>query len=241
MVSTRQGTEPVFRLEQTSYQDEIGRIAELMDGPVCQIGARAQVLDGKELTWRARLAAKGFFGADLEPGENVDAVFDICDSLPKIRAALAPALAGQSPRGLICAHLLEHLRRPWDAAANLRDLLAPGGLLFVQVPWVQAFHGFPDDFWRISLSGLFELFGDLEFLDAFHSGGASDVAYRLYRDGNPDFSLEAQQMEARMFQLLLSQEANRNLLAGLEEPRAYLSRGYLPVTVINFLARKPDG
>jgi len=234
-----QQTLPTFRLEQSRYEDEMRRIAEAMQGPVCQIGARARIIDDKEVTWRVRCAGKGFVGADLERGLNVDAVFDVCDPLPKITAALAPVLEEEAPRGLICAHLLEHLRRPWDAAANLQALLAPGGLIFVQVPWVQAFHSFPDDFWRMSLSGLLELFSELELVDAFYSGGASDVACRLTRDGVPDFSQEARQMEAQIFQVLLTREENQKWLGGLRERRAYLSRGYLPVTVVNFLARKP--
>ena len=33
-------------------------------------------------------------------------------------------------------HVLEHLRSPVDAFANLHRLLAPGGSLFIEVPWI---------------------------------------------------------------------------------------------------------
>jgi len=232
---------PAFTLAQSGYEQEIAAVAARLAGPVCQIGARAQMIDAKEQTWRRRVQARGlaFIGADLEAGDNVDAVFDLCAPLDAIQAALAPALAGQRLNALICSHLLEHVRRPWVAAANLEALLAPGGLLFVQVPWSQAFHAFPDDFWRISLSGLVELFPGLDLLDAFTSGGSNDVAWRLHRDGKPDFSLAARKMEARVFQVLLSAEENRRLLGGLKEQRAYLSRGYLPTLFVSALFRKP--
>ena len=234
---------PAFTLEQSAYEAEIAAVVGRLQAPVCQIGARAQMLDAQQRGWRGRLAARGiggadFIGADLEPGENVDAVFDLCAPLPAIETALAPALAGRPLRGLICAHLLEHVRRPWVAAANLTALLAPGGHLFVQVPWVQAFHAFPDDLWRISLSGLIELFAGLELVDAFTSGASNDVAYRLHRDGRPDLSLAARQMEAKVFQLVFPAEENRRLLGSLKERRAYLSRGYLPTLFIAALLRK---
>lgn len=166
-------------------------------------------------------------------------VFDLCDEVQRIEAALAPLLAGRRLGAIICAHLLEHLRRPWIAAGNLQAPLAPGGLLFVQVPWVQAFHAFPDDYWRFSLSGLMQLFDGLELVDAFWSGGSSDVACRLLSDGKPDYRPQALAAEARIFQVLLPAEVNRRLLGSLPQPRAYLSRGYLPVMVVNYLARKP--
>ena len=241
-------TPPNFLVQQSDYKVELERICARLEGPVCQIGARAQTLDTKELNWRRRFQEKGFIGADLEAGENVDAVFDVCDELPAIEAALAPALAGLGLAGLglagrnlgsiVCSHLLEHLRRPWVAAGNIEALLAPGGFAFIQVPWVQGFHAFPDDFWRMSLSGLLELFPGLELVDAFYSGGSSDVAYRIWRDGIVDFSLEARQIEAAAFQILLSNDDNQRFLKSLPEQRAYLSRGYLPVIFVNYLGRK---
>lgn len=231
---------PTFTLHQTRYADELERISGRLRGPICQIGARAQIIDAKRLNWRQRLADKGYIGADLEPGDNVDAVFDICGDRAAICAALAPALAGRPLQGIVCAHLLEHLRTPWTAAGTMAALLAPGGHIFVQVPWVQAFHGFPDDYWRMSLSGVLALFEGLELADAFWSGGSSDVAYRVFRNGRPDTSLAARQLEATVFQVLLSPDDNRRMLKALKDKRAYLARGYMPATVINALLQKPS-
>ncbi|MCW5700775.1 MAG: hypothetical protein KIT00_13140, partial [Rhodospirillales bacterium] len=103
----------------------------------------------------------------------------------------------------------------------------------------QAFRGFPDDYWRMSLSGVLELFRDFELVDAFWSGGSSDVAYRVFRKNRPDFGLPARQLEAEVFQVLLAPDDNQKLLNGLKERRAYLSRGYMPAMVVNALLRKP--
>jgi len=229
------GTLSVDRLR---YQDQLDRIAQSMQGPALQIGARQQVIDRQAAghkTWRDRLAGRALTGADLAPGDNVDAVFDITWPLERIEAALPGPTRFAT---VICAHLLEHVRDPFAAARNIQALLAPGGMAFVQVPWVQGFHAFPDDYWRISLSGLEVLFPDLRARDAFYSGGASDVAYRITRDGLCAFDTEARQAEAQLFQVLLSPETNARMLKGLNGP-LYLSRGYMPATVLTWLARKP--
>ncbi|MBK0399403.1 methyltransferase domain-containing protein [Limibaculum sp. M0105] len=239
-MSTRATSDAAPTVDALPYKAELDAIAAAMPGPILQIGARRQVIDRSaenRRTWRERAADKGFVGADLEHGENVDAVFDICWPLDRIAAALLPS--GQREfGGIVCAHLLEHVKDPFGAARNIAALLAPGGRVFIQVPWVQAFHAFPDDYWRISLSGLELLFEGLVPVDAFYSGGSSDVAYRITRGGRTDFSRRTREAEAELFQVLLPREASQRLLAQAGK-RLHLSRGYLPVTVINFVAEKP--
>lgn len=228
-----------LQLDKLRYQDELDRIAAAMDGPALQIGSREQVIDQQGVagrkTWRERLEGRSFTGADLYPGDNVDAVCDITWPIDQIRAALPhPAY-----KTIICAHVLEHVRNPFDAAQNITDMLAPGGTAFLQVPWVQGFHAFPDDFWRISVNGLGVLFPELRARDTFTSGGSSDIAYRLTRNGLTAFDIDARQAEAQLFQVLLPQQANQQMLGQLNGPQ-YLSRGYMPAMVITWIARKPD-
>ncbi len=109
----------------------------------------------------------------------------------------------------------------------------------MQVPWVQGFHAFPDDYWRISLSGLELLFEGLRPLDVFFSGASSDVAYRIEgADGAADLSPKMRDAEGSLFQVVLEAQANREFLA-TQGRRLYLSRAYLPVTIVNFTAEKP--
>lgn len=228
-------------LTQFAYKDEIDRIGAALPGPVLQIGSRSQVIDQQvenRKTWRDRCTAQGFVGADMEPGQNVDAVFDICWPLDRIKTALLPA-GHQSFGGIICSHLLEHVKDPFGAARNISALLAPGGQAFVQSPWVQGFHAFPDDYWRISLSGLEVLFEGLETRDVFYSGGSSDAGYRIVKDGRADLSLQTRQVEAELFQVVLPRPASEKLLRSAGK-RVHLSRAYMPVMVINYLAEKPD-
>lgn len=227
-----------LEVTQLGYQAERKTMAEQMQGPVLHIGARSQVIDQKvdgRFTWRSALSGKTVVGADLEAGDNVDAVFDITWPLAQIEAALP----GETRfNAIICSHLLEHVRNPFDAAANISALLEPGGLAFIQVPWVQAFHDFPDDFWRISFSGLKVLFEGFETVDMLYSGGSSDVAYRVHRGGVPATDVAALKLEADLFQLLFPQQVNQQMLKQHAQA-AYLSRAYMPMTVVTWLARKP--
>ncbi|MEM6622347.1 MAG: methyltransferase domain-containing protein [Pseudomonadota bacterium] len=227
-----------LEVTQLAYAAERARIAKLLEGPVLHIGARSQVIDQKvegRFTWRGALSGQKVVGADLEEGDNVDLVMDITWPLERVNAALGE---DQTFGAVICAHLLEHVRDPFVAARNVAALLRPGGLAFIQVPWVQGFHDFPDDFWRISFSGLQVLFPDFQTEDMFYSGGSSDVCYRLHRGGVPAVDVEALKLEPQLFQVLLPQPANQNMLKQLGKT-AYLSRGYMPATVLTWLARKP--
>lgn len=68
-----------------------------------------------------------------------------------------PALRGQFDL-VFCSSVLEHVEDPFEAMASLAFLLAPGGQLVLEAPFLQAFHGggffqYPD-FWRFSHQGL---------------------------------------------------------------------------------------
>lgn len=75
--------------------------------------------------------------------------------------------ANHGPYDLVIAmSILEHIDRPWIAAPNISALVAPGGHLFVAMPWFYPVHEGPDfgDHWRATPSGLKILFDDLELV-----------------------------------------------------------------------------
>jgi len=82
------------------------------------------------------------------------------------------------------------------------------------------------------------LFEGLKPVDAFYSGGSSDVAYRILRGGVVDLSRRIREAEAELFQVLLPKPESVRLLQRAGK-RLHLSRGYMPVTVVNFVAAKP--
>lgn len=48
----------------------------------------------------------------------------------------------------LCSDVLEHLARPEVALSELARVTAPGGLVFIAVPFLVAVHGHPDDYGR---------------------------------------------------------------------------------------------
>jgi SAM-dependent methyltransferase len=209
---------------------------------VLQVGARTLVSDRNVRNWRSLVGKRfgsrsHFIGLDLLDGSNVDSVLDICGPLSGLKAGL-----GEEAFDLIlCCHVLEHTRDPWRAARNIEGLLRPGGLAFVSAAWSQAFHASPDDLWRFSVRGLLRLFGHLDVVSAFYSGGdvGLDVAYRVMRDGKPELEPRAGAVEQGLFQLVLDHEDNRAVLSRQATERLPVSRTYLPTLFVNIVGQRP--
>jgi SAM-dependent methyltransferase len=89
-------------------------------------------------------------GLDLAPGPGVDVVADLHD---------LTALAAGPPfdAALLCS-VLEHVRRPWEAARQLARVVRPGGLLYCQSHFLFPKHSYPNDYSRFSADGLREVF-----------------------------------------------------------------------------------
>ena len=102
-----------------------------------------------------------YVGVDLESGPNVDVVHD----LTKGRGPFKPA----SFDLIICCSVLEHVRQPWVMADTLTNLLRPGGVIYISVPWVWRFHAYPDDYFRFSWRGVESLFPTLVWRDLMFS------------------------------------------------------------------------
>ncbi len=208
---------------------------------ILQIGSRTNIADRNERNWRA-LAAKRFdkrgkfIGIDLVEGGNVDIVLDICCDAH----ALEAKLGGEPFDLVICCHVLEHTKDPNAAARNIQSLLKTDGLAYIATPWSQAFHAAPDDYWRFSIRGLVQLFGGLEMVSAFYSGGdvGLDVAYRVERDGKPELASRAGAVEQGLFQLVLDHEDNRSVLQRQATERLPVSRTYMPTLFVNVVGRK---
>lgn len=215
---------------------ETAAIARLAAGPVLQVGSRVAVVDAAAHSWRRLLRGQDFTGLDIAPGEGVDVVADLCWPFERLDAALRRRRFGL----ILCQHVLEHVKRPFAAADNLAALLAPGALLYVAVPWVQAFHGYPDDYWRFSFRGLLELFPGLTPVDMYYSASGSglDAAYKITVDGTIDLARTPFEIESRLFELAFPRDRNLSILRGqAEQPKLPLARRYLPAIFVNLLLR----
>lgn len=143
-----------------------GRLA----GPVLEVGSRDY---GNTQNFRAILKNTDFLGIDMQAGKGVDLVLDLTDDFE----AVNQALQGRRFGTIICMSVLEHCRDPFKMARNIERLLVDGGILVVGAPFVWELHGFPDDYWRFTPSGIRVLFPSLDFSEipgAAYSGRKGD-------------------------------------------------------------------
>jgi len=120
--------------------------------------------------------AKGeWTGIDMQAGDGVDVVADIHD--------LPAEWAGRFS-GILCSEVMEHVARPWIALPKLLEVVQPGGCIVVTTLFAFPEHGFPDDFYRYSQSGLRLLLEDAGFIDV-QTEYAGSVRLELNDHGEP--------------------------------------------------------
>lgn len=108
---------------------------------------------------------------DMRDLPGVDVQADLTD------AADVERLGSLRPKALLCCNLLEHVLEPEQLARHCLDLLPPGGLVFVTVPFSYPYHRDPiDTLYRPSPAELSELFGGARMLDGTVLGAG--VSYR---------------------------------------------------------------
>jgi SAM-dependent methyltransferase len=77
---------------------------------------------------------------------------------------------------VFCLEVLEHVGRPDAAAAAIRRVLKPGGLLIGSTPFLLGIHDAPHDYYRYTAHGLRRLFRDFETLHLAERNGYFSAA-----------------------------------------------------------------
>ena len=131
----------------------IERHAHLLGDDVLEVGSR-MTNPGAWWIVNRDLAQGEWLGIDMQAGDGVDLVADIHK---------LPADFDGRFTGVLCSEVLEHVARPWVALPKLRAAMKPGGWLIVTTLFAFPEHGFPDDFYRYSQSGLRLLLEDAGF------------------------------------------------------------------------------
>lgn len=133
----------------------IERHASGLGDDVLEVGSR---LHDPSCWWLVNrdLAQGRWLGIDMQPGHGVDQVADI--------HALPVEWEGRFS-GVLCSEVLEHVARPWLALPELLRVMQPGGTAIFTTLFAFPEHGFPDDYWRYSCSGLKLLLEDAGFVD----------------------------------------------------------------------------
>ena len=66
---------------------------------------------------------------------------------------------------VICQAVLEHVNDPHKILSEINKCLKYGGTLYVEIPFLQGFHGDPYDYQRFTLNGLLYLVRDFEVIN----------------------------------------------------------------------------
>ena len=67
---------------------------------------------------------------------------------------------------VFCTGTLEHVRDPWQAVSEILRVLKPGGIVHIDVPFIQGYHADPADYWRFTIDGLKLLCEEFEELES---------------------------------------------------------------------------
>lgn len=126
-------------LSTRELKRDLAQALPLLRGRVLDLGCGAQ-------PYRALLSpAADYTGADVQPGQGVDALLTPGEPLP-------------FPDGcfdaILCTQVLEHVEDLGGTVAEMRRVLRPGGLLLVSVPAIYQVHGAPHDYRRFTEHGL---------------------------------------------------------------------------------------
>ena len=114
-------------------------------------------------------------GLDMQDGPGVDVVADVL--------AMPDEWAGRFS-AVLCSEVLEHLRYPLASLQAMRIVIEPGGWIIVTTLTAFPIHGFPDDYWRFTESGLSLMLRDAGFVE-IETATAGEVRFTLNDHGEP--------------------------------------------------------
>jgi len=91
---------------------------------------------------------------------------------------------------VICIEVIEHVKNPFEAIAEIYRVTKPGGVVILTTPFLTAYHGkgtdtsdfshasYPD-FWRFTFQGLETLFADFSTVEVIPFSNTYQYLYRV--------------------------------------------------------------
>jgi hypothetical protein len=99
-----------------------------------------------------------YYGTDLSEGRNVDFAVDFTEDISLIKKKL-----NAKYNTVICCSVLEHVKNIFKFAENVSEIVETRGVIFLSVPFIWEFHGYPNDYWRFTPAGIEYLFDQFNF------------------------------------------------------------------------------
>jgi SAM-dependent methyltransferase len=138
-----------------------------------------------------------------------------------VQPNVALPFKAESFDGVHCAAVLEHVRRPWEVVNEIHRVLKPGGKVYIDWPFLQPLHGYPNHHFNATSQGLAALFEDTGFKDRTvyrHPGQEADNTLLWIlgwlRDGIQDPVLK-QRFSAMTVDEVLKQTAATGLMTAI--------------------------
>ena len=169
----------MFKAEARWLYKQIAALPVEQVSPVLNIGSSTRAFREVEQPWTSQelfapLRASGVrvIHLDFREGDGIDVRADILDD------ADVPRLKALGAKSILCCNLLEHVADPKRLAARCLEIVQPGGLVFVTVPYSYPHHRDPiDTMYRPAPEELAKLFAPARML----RGEILDVG-ESYRD-----------------------------------------------------------
>lgn len=136
-------------------------------------------------------------GAGSEPyRELLSSASSVCvtdigpirDGIDQIADAHDLPFSDQSFDMVVAIEVFEHLKKPHVAAAELNRVLRPGGSGLITIPFMFHVHGSPDDYQRLTPSGLKTLFSSFEDISIQAFGSRRHVISDIVTTTHPAFA-----------------------------------------------------
>jgi SAM-dependent methyltransferase len=124
------------------FVTELAGALELPE-PIVEFGS-LQVESGQPNDLRRLFAGRDFVGTDIRPGPGVDRVEDL----------RALTLGDGEVGTAFCLDTLEHCADPLAACRELHRVVRDGGLCVISSVMFFPVHGYPEDYWRFTPSGM---------------------------------------------------------------------------------------
>jgi len=119
-------------------------------------------------------------GCSLAHGDArlVDLDISPCSTADVVGDAQQLPFADEVFDGIICQAVLEHVPRPQKVISEMVRVLHRGGIIYMEVPFLQGYHPSPRDFYRFTIEGLELLLSDFSKLGSgVCVGPASTVSW----------------------------------------------------------------